>query len=190
MNYQRIKLVDLTKSTLILGSAEGNLALHSLRCNVLTASKVVEISMEGIQGVDACFVRNSIASFAKSFCGSVGVIISKVENIDVLDNLVYGMKAKSVSLLIKNKDDSISIFSDLTSSLAPILSFIYTKGEVSTSQIAKQFSLSAPNVSGKLKKLHKAGLLHAVKQDAATGGLEYIFSPLMKCSNITFEPLS
>ena len=187
MRHQKIKLLDITKKTLILGSAEGDLALNSLRCTVLMASKVVEISMEGIQGVDACFVRNSIASFSKIFCKTVGIIVSNIENIDVLDNLVYGMKAKSVYLLIKNKDGSISFYSDLTSSLEPIVSFVYTKSEVTTSQVAKQFGLSTPNVSAKLKKLHTAGLLHAVRQDAATGGMEYIFSPLMKCSNISFH---
>lgn len=189
MCCQKVKLIDLSQSSRMLGSASGDLMLHSLRSCILPASNLIEISMEGIEAVDACFVRNSIASFAKIFCGSIGVIVSDVENVDVLDNLLYGMKAKSVSLVIKNKDDTISIFSNLTTSYISILSFVYSQSEVCTSQVAKKFNLSSANVSAKLKKLHKVGLLHAFKHDAETGGLEYVFSPLMKCGNISYQTL-
>lgn len=189
MRCQKVKLIDLSQSSTMLGSACGDSMLQSLRACTFTSSNLVEISMQGMEAVDACFVRNSIASYAKIFCGLFGIIVSDVENADVLDNLIYGMKAKLVSLVLKNKDETISIFSNLTTSYASILSFVYSQSEVCTSQVAKKFDLSPSNASGKLKKLHKVGLLHAFKRDAETGGLEYVFSPLMKCDSVSFQPL-
>jgi hypothetical protein len=189
MSYQTIQLIDLTKKDFILGSSVGNNVLDSLRSNINSQSKVLELSFNNIRGVDACFVRNSIATYAKLFCGEVGVVISHVENIDVMENLIYGFNAKSAPLLIKNIDGSTTVHSDLTTGAKALLSYAYSKNETSTHQIVKDFGFSAPNASAKLKKLHKAGYLLADKREAPTGGLEYVYSPFFKCSSLNHQTL-
>lgn len=189
MSYQTIRLIDLTKCDFILGSLNGDMALESLRSNINVQSKVIEISFQNIRGVDACFVRNSIATYAKLFCGKVGVVISHVENIDVIENLIYGFNAKSAPLLIKKTDGSTTVYSELTTGAKALLSYVYSKNETSTHQIVKDFGLSAPNASAKLKKLHKAGYLLADKREAPTGGLEYAYSPFFKCCTLNHQTL-
>ena len=85
MQHQLIKLIDLTNTNFIMGSLNGDKVLNSLRSMVCAQSKVVEISFQQMQGVDACFIRNSIASFAKMMCGQTGVMVSDVENIDTIN---------------------------------------------------------------------------------------------------------
>lgn len=189
MDYQVIKLLDLIESPVTFGSAAGYLTLSVLQIKADAAAKVIEISMKGVKAVDVCFTRNSIAAFAKLLLGNTGVIISDIENVDVLDNLLYGMKAKSVPLFIKQSNGSIVIYSDLSKSYKTILSYIYGNSEVYSSQVVKLFDISAPNASGKLQKLHKAGLVNAEKRDDPTGGMMYAYSPIVECSTLTIKPM-
>lgn len=187
MQHQLIKLIDLTNTNFIMGSLNGDKVLNLLRSMVCAQSKVVEISFQQMQGVDACFIRNSIASFAKMMCGQTGVMVSDVENIDISENLMYGFKAKDMPLLIKHSDELATIFSAVPCGVKDILSHSYTQNETTTEQIAKKFGLSSPNASAKLKKLHKNGYLLAEKREARTGGLEYVFKPIFKCNKLNFQ---
>lgn len=187
MRYQTINLRELTKSEFILGSHNGDVILDALRSNMKAHSQVIELSLKNIRGIDACFVRNSIASLAKLYCGQIGIVVSHVENIDVEDNLVYGFSAKESPLIIKHSDHAAIAYSSLSSGGRTLLSHVYAKHETSTHQIMKEFDLSAPNASAKLKKLHQSGFLHAEKQTASTGGLEYIYKPFFQCSKLTYE---
>lgn len=184
---QLIKVIELGASNFILGSAKGNLFLEALRNQVYHSTKIVEFSFEGIVGVDACFVRNGIAGFAKMHSGEIGVMISNVENENVLDNLCYGFGAKDMPLLVKNKDGSGSCYSTVSTTQLQYLSYVYKQKETSTQQIAKSLNKSAPNVSAALKKLFKQGYFLAQKDKAETGGIEYIYAPFFMCVDLKFH---
>lgn len=186
VELQLIKLLDVTEADFILGSKNGDEVLNKLRSILLVRPQLIEISLEGITGVDACFIRNSIASLTKIFMSNKGVFVSHVGNCDVLDNLVYGFHAKQTPLILKNADGTGAVYSDLPSGAKAILNLAYSSSEITTHQIMKHFDLSAPNASAKLKKLHKDGYLLAEKRDAPTGGIEYVYSPFFHCSELSY----
>lgn len=186
MDFQLIKLIDVIGVDFILGSEQGNKVLDKLRSILWVKARVTEISMEGISGVDACFIRNSLASLTKMFIGRRGFYISHVENEDVLDNLIYGFHAKQVPLILKKADGSGEIYADLASGAKEVLTYAYVQADVTTQKLTKHFNISAPNASAKLKKLYEAGYLLSEQQDAATGGIEYVYNPYFHCSSLTY----
>lgn len=186
VDFQLIKLIDAIEVDFILGSDQGNTALEKLRSRLWVKARFIEISLEGITGFDACFVRNCLASLTKMFIGNKGLFISHVDNEDVLDNLVYGYHAKQVPLIIKSADGSGEIYSELSSGSQSILSYAYGQSQITTQKLAKHFDISTPNASAKLKKLFKAGYLLSDQQDAATGGIEFIYSPYFNCQHLSY----
>lgn len=185
-DYQVLKLIDYTQTDFILGSLNGNQILSKLMDKIWVRSTSVEISLEGITGVDACFIRNSIASLSRMLLSQKGVVVSHVENKDVLDNLIYGFHAINAPLLLKNNDGSGAIYAKLPSGAKEILSYVYSQSNATTQKVVKQFDISAPNASAKLKKLYKEGYLLAEQQDAPTGGIEYVYSPIFTCRSLTY----
>lgn len=186
LHNQKIMLIDLTQKDMIIGSEQGNLILFKLRNSLWVKSSTLEISLKGMTGVDACFIRNSLASLTKIFLGFKGIMVSDVENEDVLDNLVYGYHALKVPLILKNNDGTAAIYADLASGSKELLSYVYSQSETTTQKVVKQFDISAPNASAKLKKLHTEGYLTAEQHDAPTGGIEYVFSPFFTCGTLTY----
>lgn len=187
-SFQIVKLKEFTQTGRIYGSAKGDEVYKNLLSRILDQPRVVEISLEGIEGLDVCFVRNSIATITKYFCDydMKGTYLSHIENKDVLDNLIYGYHARKIPLIIRNDEGSADIYGDLSSGSKLILNYAYNKKKITTSQIMKHFDLSAPNASAKLKKLHKNGYLLAEKCDAPTGGIEYVYSPYLISSSLTY----
>lgn len=179
-----IRMIDMTKSAFILGSKAGDQVLNHLRSTVSGTLQTIEISLETMTGFDACFARNGAASFAKLYTKQIGTVITNVGNEDVLENLIYGFKAKQMPLIIKNEDGTGSIYADVNSGSSEVLSFVYSRNETSTSQLAQFLDISAPNASAKLKKLYEQGYIHARKRDAISGGIEYVYTPYFKCNEL------
>lgn len=188
LNFQLAKLIEFSETGHLYGSAKGDEVYKKLSNRLLVLPRILEISLEGIESLDVCFVRNSIANLTKYFCDLdlKGTYLSHVENNDVLDNLIYGYHARKIPLIIRKDDGSADMYGDISSGGKLILSYAYNKKNVTTNHIMKHFDLSAPNASAKLKKLHKAGYLLAEKCDAATGGIEYVYSPFFTCSSISY----
>lgn len=180
-NFQ-IRLIDVTKKNFVMGSKVGDEVLNHLRSSVKGPVNALEISLENMTAFDACFVRNGIAAFAKLNSKQIGTIITNVENVDILENLIYGFNAKQMPLLIKNKDGTGSIYGDLNSGGKEVLSFVYSKKQTTTSELSHFLDISSPNASSKLKKLFNQGYIHAYKQDAISGGIEYVYTPFFKCT--------
>lgn len=183
---QKIMLIDVAENQMIIGSEQGDIVLSKLRSLIWVKSSTLEISFKGMTGVDACFIRNSLASLTKIFLGFKGIMVSDVENEDVLDNLVYGFHALKVPLILKNNDGTAAIYADLSSGSKELLSYVYSQSETTTQKVVKQFDISAPNASAKLKKLHREGYLTAEQHDAPTGGIEYVYSPFFTCDTLTY----
>lgn len=174
-----IKMIELTQLDFILGSEAGNQILSLLRTDICVGShvKVIEISFENMRGVDACFIRNSVAAFAKLNCCEIGLYVSNIENIDVLDNLVYGFKAKNMPLIIKGTNNSGAVYADLSSGAHDLLAYAYAQNGTTSQQVAKFFNCSVANASMNLKKLFKLGYLRAEKRTSESGGLEFRYKP-------------
>ncbi|EOZ8645403.1 hypothetical protein ACQWTT_001154 [Acinetobacter baumannii] len=184
-NFQ-INLIDITKAPFVIGSKAGDQVLNHLRSSISGPINTIEISLEKMTAFDACFVRNGIATFAKINSKQIGTIITNIGNADVLENLIYGFHAKQMPLLIKNEDGTGSMYGDLNSGGKEVLSFVYSKKQTTTSELAQFLNISSPNASSKLKKLFNQGYLHAYKQDAISGGIEYVYLPYFICKDLNF----
>lgn len=188
-DYQVIKLIDFTQTDFIFGSLNGNMILSKLMDKIWVKSTSVEISLQGITGVDACFIRNSIASISKMLLGQKGVVVSHIDNKDVMDNLVYGFHAINAALLLKNEDGSGAIYAKLPSGAKEILTYVYSQSNATTHNVVRHFDISAPNASAKLKKLYQEGYLFAEQQDAPTGGIEYVYRPVFQCNRLSYPTI-
>jgi len=49
---------------------------------------------------------------------------------------------------------------------------------VTTSKVSKKFDISVQSASARMKRLHQAGLVLGSKENAETGGLEYVFKAI------------
>ena len=183
----KLNMLDLAGQAMSLGSDSGNAIYIKLCEQVPSSTQCLEISFKGMTGVDACCIRNGIASYALLFQNRLGVIISDVENFDVLENLQYGFRAKHLPVIVKNDDGSGCVYMNDTSFNQPALHLAYLRREIKSSELADDLKISVPNASGKLKQLFKLGLVHCYHSTAETGGKEFIFTPYLKTHALHFQ---
>lgn len=177
-------IIDLSENELVLGSKAGAELLAKLRACTLEKYTILHLSFEGIRCIDACAVRESLASLQKMNIGKLGIVVTNIENQDVIDNLLLGFKAKGLPLITLNSDYTVSVHTNGITTAKPVLEHIYKTGETTTSTLIKPFDLSAPNASAKLKKLSENGFLNCRKETAESGGIEYIFSPYISAAKV------
>ena len=183
----KLNMLDLAGQSMCLGSESGNAIYLKLCEQVPSSTQCLEISFKGMTGVDACCIRNSVAAYAMIFQNRLGVIITNVENIDVLENLQYGFKAKSLPVIVKNEDGSGCVFMNDTSFNQPALLRTYLRREITSSILANDLQVSVPNASNKLKQLFKLGLLHCYQSTAESGGKEFIYTPYLQTHALHFR---
>lgn len=175
-----ISLRDFTTDGTPYGTEQGQTTCSKIQkeLNKYASSKIIGISFKGIDRIDISFSRESIVTLAKSKRGEVGFYLKDLKNKDHIENLRAAAKAKEQPLIIIEDNSFEVIGPELSSDMSELLKFIMEKGTVTTSVIAKKFDLSAPNASGKLKKLLNWGLVIGSKEAAESGGLEYIYTAI------------
>lgn len=175
-----ISLLNLKLDSYI-GSQNGFQAFSKLsdQLNELIEEKVFNISFKGIEQIDASFTIASIITLTRLFKRDKYFYLSGVSNRDVLINLDCVTTVYDIPFLVLDSPTSGKwIGKKLTPNNLELLKYIQIQPSVTASTIAKKFGLSVPNASIKLKKLSDQGYLIAQKQDAATGGHEYVFKPI------------
>lgn len=182
METALISIKKICGSDIILGSHVGRELLNRLRQMVshYGPQVTVELSFEGIVIIDACAVRESVASLVKLHSSpTVCFFISNVSNQDVMENILYGFNAARSSILIKQNNGCL-VISKLTKSSFEILEYVYLKEQISSLDLATNKEMSIPHASLKLKELMSIGLLTGLKIKSKTGGHEYRFKPIIK----------
>lgn len=97
---------------------------------------------------------------------------------DMIDNWDYAAKAKDQPLIINKNKEFRVIGPKLSADVLKLLTYIMENDTATSSVIAEEFDISAPNASMKLKKLLNLGLVIGSKETAESGGLEYVFSAI------------
>lgn len=135
------------------------------------------ISLKDITATDASFPRESVVSVAKHYRGEKGFYLLDLTNRDLIDNWSYAALAKDQPLIIWNSDGSEFEFigPTLKATEKALLEYIYAKETVTTSQLATDFGVSAPNASAKLKKASQQGYVLRTEEASESGGIEYIY---------------
>ncbi|MCG7566603.1 ArsR family transcriptional regulator [Pseudoalteromonas sp. CnMc7-15] len=183
-NTLPIKLRDLTARSDVHGNREGKEVYQKLLELIQShpESNLVEISLDGITRSDASFPRESVVSIARQFSGEKGVYLVGVdpEDSDLLDNWHYAALFKKQPLTVWFGDQYKALGPQLTSSMASILSYVLGRKETTASDISMHFDISVPNASSKLKKLAQDGYILRIEKVAASGGIEFVYSPIKK----------
>lgn len=168
-----------------IGSKLGHQAFSEFtdQVDVAKETSVFNISFKGIEQIDACFAIAGIVALCRLYKGEKHFYLSDIQNRDILTNLSCVATVYDLPLLILHDNQNTEwIGKALTPNNAELLTYIYSKPKVTTAIIAKKFELSVPNASIKLKKLYDQGYLVATKQDAVSGGHEYIYQPILSFS--------
>lgn len=179
MNQKKtvIKLKDIIGKDTAFGNGLGREVYQKLQdvMDEYPSSKIIGISFEGIEMMDASFARESVVSLSKAKRGEIGFYLRDFASKDLMDNWDYAAKAKEQPLMVI-KDKGFEVLGpEITDVVREVLVFIMKKDSVTTSMVADEFDLSVQNASGRLKKMLDQGLLLGSKENAETGGHEYRF---------------
>lgn len=178
----KILLLDLNIDSHV-GSAYGQQVFAKLEKLIETNSKicVFNISFSGIEQTDASFLIRSIFNLVKQYQGTKFFYISDLENRDIELNFQCVALYLEMHITHLTKDSKVKWLGEkLTAEKTELLNYICHSSEVTANSIAKKFSISLPNASMKLKKLFQTGFIIGNKRDALTGGIEFIYKPIIQ----------
>lgn len=179
-NKTVITLLDVVGDDSPYGNDQGQTVHAKLKkeLNKYPQEKIIGISLKGIRRTDASFPRESIVSLAKEKRGEIGFYLMDFGSEDMIDNWDYAAKAKDQPLIINKNKEFRVIGPKLSADVLKLLTYIMENDTATSSLIAEEFDISAPNASMKLKKLLNLGLVIGSKETAESGGLEYVFSAI------------
>ena len=182
MKKMKLSLLAATTTPVVFGSQKGREAYAALN-KLIHEHKdctLFEISLEGMQAVDATFVRESVVNLAKSFRGLKGFYLTNSPTAQISSNWTYAALVKNQPLLalIDGKPQWIGI--KLTQSMQELLDYIYARNTINSVELAKDFDLSLAHASIKLKKLFDDGYLLRQKLPNQSGGIEYSYHPIFQ----------
>jgi hypothetical protein len=179
MNQKKtiIRLRDVVGKDTAFGNGLGRQVYQKLQAalDAHPASRMIGISFEGMEMMDASFARESVVSLAKAKRGEIGFYLKDFASKDLMDNWDYAAKAKDQPMIvIKDKGFDV-IGPELSEGAKELLEFIMKNEVVTTAMAAKKLDIKVPNASVRLKKMLDQGLLLGEKVAAESGGTEYNF---------------
>jgi len=175
-----INLLDYTKGDHPFGNAQGKEVFRKLVELVESNSSVdiFRVSLSGIEATDASFPRESVIALAKHFRCEKGFYLTDVADRDLIDNWMYGAKAKDQPLVVWSGNEYEIIGPEMNSAGKSLVGFILERKEVTTSLVANEFDLSAANASTRLKKLFNSGYIMRSEEVAESGGKEFVYKAI------------
>jgi len=177
----RIRLLELTNTSLPFGNAEGKAVFRVLadRVDARTQPTIFEISLAGIEATDASFPRESIISAAKYYRGQHWFCLTDIQERDLIDNWKYAAQAKEQPLVIWHSETDFEVIGpEMTPAASDLLEYVLKNGRVGTNQVAADLGISVPNASTRLKKLVTDGYLLRREEAADSGGVEFMYMPI------------
>ncbi|RYY74480.1 MAG: hypothetical protein EOO52_13020 [Gammaproteobacteria bacterium] len=133
------------------------------------------IDINGIEGTDSTFVRESVAAFAKQLLGISSVVILNPHQ-QISSNWGCGALAMDMTLIAVNRERPEYIGRPLGNSNVRVIEYVRLREEVLTSQVMKHFGTTSANASTRLKKLFAAGLLSRRQETSMSGGVEFVYA--------------
>jgi len=181
-NYVDVKLRDLTSSERPYGNLEGKDVFRKLvvLAEENPGSKILGVSLSGIEATDASFARESVVSFAKHYRSERGVFLTDLHDRDLIDNWNYAARAKDQPLVIWSASGFEVIGPELNAPTRVLVDYVLEKKSVLASQAASDLGLSVQNASTRLKNLVNAGYFLRAEDVAETGGIEFKYKAIYR----------
>lgn len=175
-----LHLLEFTDDDHPYGNAQGKVVLRKLteRIDSEPTRDVYGISLEGIEGTDASFPRESIVSLAKQYRGEKGFFLTGFKSKDLLDNWDYGAKAKEQPLVVWTAEGYELIGPEVSGATKKLLDFVLKHKAVTASKAAQDLGISVPNASTQLKNLVKQGFILRSEATAESGGIEFVYKAI------------
>jgi len=173
----KIKLFDLLKGPDAWGNARGK-AVGALLEEVILAhpeKEIFYVSFEGIERTDASFSRESVVEIANRFRMKKAIVITDLEDLDLIENLDLAAEKKKQPLFMWHGDTWRILGLPPTRSNVELLNYILSVPEATTASVSTEFDLKVTNASTKLKQLWESGYIIRREELAPSGGIEFIY---------------
>jgi len=171
---------EFTTTTQPFGNQEGKEVLRKLsdRLDQLPSSKVVGLSLEGIEATDASFARESVVALAKQHREQRGFYLQDFASQDLVDNWNYAATAKAQPLAIWSESGCTIIGPQPSPANQRIIDLVNELGHVTASAVSERLGLTVQNCSTNLKNLFARGYVLRNEDVAESGGREFIYSAI------------
>ena len=174
-----IKLLELTPKK-SYGAKKGKEVYQKLLVifEDLIDENIFEISFKGIEELDSTFLRESVVAIAKQFKPEKVIYVTNIANRNIVDNLNYAARIKDQPIVVWTGDEYSILGNRITDVTKNLIDLIFTKGPITTVDVALKMDISTTNASVKLNKLYKNSYVFRVQNTAASGGLEFQYIPI------------
>lgn len=137
--------------------------------------RLVKLSMEGVERIDASFASEAIAEVIARFRKKVGIYLAELADGGIKLNIDLAAERIDVPVLVSN-DGAIEVIGMKPSSgNRQALEYAWTKGEVRAAEFADIAGISIANASTKYKQLWEQGFLMRIDSAADSGGVEFLY---------------
>jgi len=176
-NTRTIKLLELMKRPDGWGNAQGKAVGALLESEIIAhpECEIFHVSFLGVERTDASFSRESVVEIASRFRAKRAIVITDLDDDDLIENLELAAEKKEQPLFMW-VDDKWKLFGTKpTKSNAELLNYVLSVPETATSTVASALNLKLTNASTKLKQLWEDGFLMRREELASSGGIEFIY---------------
>jgi len=176
-----IKLINIVGDAFVFGNDAGRDAYREISSIIDNNPSInsYEISLEGISATDASFPRESVVTLALLLRKEKGFYVTNFKSQEVIDNWSYAASAKDQPLLIVHENMKKWVGPKINDATLSLLDYIYQRNKITASQVSGEFNISIQNASAKLKKLFDKGYILGQKEVAESGGLEFVYRPII-----------
>jgi hypothetical protein len=137
--------------------------------------RLVKISMEGVERIDASFASEAIAEVIARYRKTIGICLTDLVEFGVKLNIDLAAERVSVPVLVSN-DGAIEVIGMKPSQgNREALEYAWAKGQVRAAEFAEVAGVSIANASTKYKQLWEQGFLMRIESTADTGGVEFLY---------------
>ena len=143
---------------------------------------IIDLSMKGIDVVDASFSREAIIRTIKEYRGKIGFCLINIDNEEYIDNFVAAViKLKPPVFFKINGDYQIigpSFPKGPSKGNQEVIDYVNTHNVATATMLKIDLNLTITNASTKLKQLLEQGYLMRKQEVASSGGVEYLYFPI------------
>ena len=140
--------------------------------------RVVRISMEGVEKLDASFASEAIVEVIARYRKTKGICLVDLASSAIRLNIDLAAERVGVPVTVWNNEAVAVIGLKPSSGNREALNFALSRSEVRAAEFADVAGVSIANASTKLKQLWELGFLMRHESAADSGGVEFVYRRL------------
>lgn len=141
----------------------------------MSEQRVVKISMEGVERMDASFASEAIVGVIGRYRKSRGICLIDLSNSAIRLNIDLAAERIGVPVTVWNGTEVEVIGLKPSAGNREALDYALSRAEVRTATFADVAGISIANASTKFKQLWEQGFLMRTEGAADSGGVEFLY---------------